>query len=68
MCFPIKFAKKLFLKSSERYSQGKTDSIQYKRGLFAASGLFDIFTQPIKFYYTSHYHVLRVQMFEKCDS
>ena len=28
------------------------------------SGLFRVFTQSIKFY-TLHYHVLRVQMFEK---
>ena len=26
------------------------------------------FTQSIKFYYTLYYHVLRVQMFKKCDS
>ena len=29
---------------------------------------FHMFTQSIKLYYTFHYHVLRVQMFEKCDS
>ena len=28
---------------------------------------FIMFTQPINFY-TFHYHVLRVQLFEKCDS
>ena len=52
-----------------RYSQGKTVfySVQYKNGCLAASGLFHIFTQSIKFY-IFHYHVLRVQMFEKCDS
>ena len=33
----------------------------------AASDLFDIFTQS-KFYYISHHHLLRVQMFEKYDS
>ena len=42
--------------------------IQYKNGWLAASDLFDMFTQSIKFYYTFYYHVLRVQMFEKCDS
>ena len=35
---------------------------------FVASDLFDMFTQSIKFYYTFYYDVLRVQMFEKCDS
>ena len=39
-----------------------------KNGWLAASDLFDMFTQSIKFYYTLYYHVLRVQMFEKCDS
>ena len=29
---------------------------------------FDMFTQSIKLYYTLHYHVLGLQMFEKCDS
>ena len=43
-------------------------SIQYKNGWLAASDLFDMFTQSIKFYYTFYYDVLRVQMFEKCDS
>ena len=43
-------------------------SVQYKNGWLAASDLFDMFTQSIKFYYTLYYHVLRVQMFEKCDS
>ena len=33
----------------------------------AASDLFRMFTQSIKFY-TFHYHVLKVQMFKKCDS
>ena len=33
----------------------------------AASDLFRMFTQSIKFY-TFYYYVLRVQMFEKCDS
>ena len=27
-----------------------------------------IFTQSIKFYYTFYFHVLKIQMFEKCDS
>ena len=39
--------------------------IQYKNGWLAASDLFDMFTQSIKFYYTFYYHVLWVQMFEK---
>ena len=39
-------------------------AVQYKNGWLAASDLFDMFTQPIKFYYTFHYHVLRVQMSE----
>ena len=38
-----------------------------KNGCLAASDLFNMFTQSVKFY-TFHYHVLRVQMFEKCDS
>ena len=38
-----------------------------RNGWLAASGLFHIFTQSIKFY-TFHFYVLRVQMFEKCDS
>ena len=52
------------------YSHGKTVfySIKYKNGWFAASDLFDMFTQSTKFYYTLYYHVLRVQMLEKCDS
>ena len=33
-----------------------------------ASDLFHMFTQSIKVYYTFHYYVLRVQMFEKFDS
>ena len=37
-----------------------------KNGWLAASDLFHIFTQLIKFYYTFHYHVLGVQMFGKC--
>ena len=43
-------------------------AVQYKNEWLAASDLFDMFTQPIKFYYTFHYHVLRVQMSEKRDS
>ena len=42
--------------------------IQYKNDRLAVSDLFDMFTQSVKFYYTFYYHVLRVQMFEKCDS
>ena len=43
-------------------------SIQYKNGWLAASDLFYMFTQSVKFHYTFHYHVLRVQMLQKCDS
>ena len=39
-----------------------------RNGWLAVSDLFDMFTQSIKFYYTLYYYVLRVQMFEKCDS
>ena len=48
---------------------GKTvfHSIQYKTGRLAVSNLFHMFTQSNKFY-TLYYHVLRAQMFEKCDS
>ena len=38
--------------------------IQYENGWLAASDLFHMFTQS----YTFYYRVLRVQMFEKCDS
>ena len=41
-------------------------SIRYKNGCLATSDLFHMFTQSVKFY-IFHYHVLRVQMFEKCD-
>ena len=43
-------------------------AVPYRNEWLAASDLFDMFTQPIKFYYTFHYHVLRVQMSEKRDS
>ena len=43
-------------------------SVQYKNGQLGASDLFDMFIESSKFHYTFHYHVLRVQMFEKCDS
>ena len=39
-------------------------SIQYKNGCLAASHLFHMLTQAIKFY-TFHYHILREQMFQK---
>ena len=42
-------------------------SFHYKNGYLAASDLFHISKESIKFY-TFHYHILRVQMFEKCDS
>ena len=38
-------------------------SIQYKDGCLAASDLFHMFTQSIKFH-AFHYQVLKVQMFE----
>ena len=38
-----------------------------KNDCLTASDLFHMFTQSIKFY-TFHYRVLRVQMFEKCNS
>ena len=41
--------------------------IQYKNGWLAASDLFDMFTQSIKFYYTFCYQVSTVQMFKKYD-
>ena len=40
------------------------NSIQYKNGWLAASELFRMFMQSVKFNYTFHYHVLRVQIFE----
>ena len=40
-------------------------SIQYKNCCLAASDLFHLVTQSVC---TFHYHVLRVEMFEKCDS
>ena len=43
-------------------------SIQYKNGWLAASDLFDMFTQSIRFYYAFYYQVVRVLMFEKYDS
>ena len=43
-------------------------AIQYKDGWLAASNLFDMFRQLIKFDYTFHFHVSRVQVSEKCDS
>ena len=44
-------------------TQGKTVfySIQCKNGWLAASDLFDIFLQSIKFYYTFYYHGLTVK-------
>ena len=32
-------------------------SIQYKNGWLAASDLFEMFTQSIKFYYVLYYHI-----------
>ena len=54
----------------KRHSQGKAVFYQgftqfsARNGCLAASDLFHMFTQPIKFY-AFHYHVVRVQMFEK---
>ena len=47
-------------KYSSRYSQGKTMfySVYYKNDCLAASDLFHMFTQSIKFY-TFYYHVLK---------
>ena len=39
-------------------------SIKYKNYWLAASDLFYMFTQSIKFYYTFYYHILWVQMFK----
>ena len=43
-----------------------TDKEKLKLGFIEVSTR--MFTQSIKFYYTFYFHVLRVQMFEKCDS
>ena len=50
------------------YSQGKTVLFSPVQEWLAASDLFHMFTQSIKFYYTFHYHILRVQIFEKCKN
>ena len=42
-------------------------SVQYKNGCLAAFDLSHMFTQSIKFY-KFHYHALKVQMFQKCES
>ena len=39
-----------------------------QNGWLAASDLFDMFTQSIKFYCTFYYHLLKIQIFKKCDS
>ena len=52
---------------NDTHSEKLFYSIQCKNVCLVASGLFRIFTQLFKFY-TFHYHVLRVQMSEKCDS
>ena len=62
---PLDILKILWFTFSDTHSA--LFSIQYKNGWLAASELFYMFTQLIKFY-TFDYHVLRVQMFEKCDS
>ena len=45
---------------------GKNCFTQFS-AIMAASDLFHMFTESIKFY-IFHYHILRVNMFEKCDS
>ena len=42
-------------------------SLQYKKSFLAASDLYHMFTQSIRFY-IFYYHLLKVQWFEKCDS
>ena len=42
--------------------------IPYKSGCLAASEFFHMFEQLIKLFYTIHYHLLRVQIFEISDS
>ena len=44
---------KRFLNDSHRIKLSY--SVQYKNGWLAASDLFDMFTQSIKFYYIFHY-------------
>ena len=41
--------------------------IQLNNGWLAVSNHFHVFTQSIKFYYTFHYHLVGVQMLEKCN-
>ena len=56
--------------SAKQYSQGKTMlySVQYKNGCLAASDLFIyLHNQLSSIRSIIMLHVLRVQMFEKCD-
>ena len=66
----LRFGLKLIFHQTLTILTGKTVfySIQYMNGWLAASDLFDMFSQSIKFCYKFHYHVLRVQMIEQCDS
>ena len=51
--FPLKFS---FFEGTPRpYREKLFYSIQYKNGWLAASDVFDMFTQSIKFYYTLYY-------------
>ena len=43
-------------------------SVQYKNGWLAASDLYDMFTQSIKFYYTLYYHVCLKNVIHQIDS
>ena len=57
----------MFIGEKRNTQKGKTMfySIQYKNGWLAASKIFHMFTQSIKFYYTFHFIIT---MFEKCHS
>ena len=46
----------------------RENSVLFNLIWLAASEFFDMFTRSVKFYYTFYYHLLKVQMFEKCDS
>ena len=56
-----RFLNKIIFNNRERLA---FHSIEYRNGCLAASDLFNMFTQSIKFY-TFH---LSQQMLEKCDS
>ena len=66
--FLTKFSKTgLFTWFNDTHREKLFYSIQYNNGSLAASDVVQMFTQSIKLY-TFCYHVLREQMFEKCDS